>query len=279
MYIKKVIIEKDQKTTESFAFNKRLSVVRGSPELYDVVKLLLGKREEAPTIHSVRFYAEVLLDKKYCIKGEKNKGERLFNVSAFCENTECLDEYFDSLNQNEEMAESLFFSNFKRQNYPHRLVGYMDVFKYYPSGNFNTLTNGFGLTRSFRGFVTQYIKNFKPLRIREDKDIYLKLSGSGRFSAGYLNSEESVCLSETENTLYHYFSFISIADFWDRCENIRNMHSLKKPLIISALLERIDQSVNLDDVLKRTNALNRQTIIFTAKEHVTTKYNIESKSP
>ncbi len=276
MYIKKIVIEKNGKSTEIFKFNKRLSVVRDSVELYDIIKLLLGLREAARSFCDIKFFAEIELDKIYYISGSKNKGEHLFKVSVGCDDTaDCTEEYFETIKQNEEMDSSLFFHKFKRQNFPHRLVRYKDILKYYPNGNFATITNGYGTTRSFRGFMVQYIKHFKPLRLRKDKNLFLKLLSNGEFQVGTLNSDEKFFLSESENTIYHFLSFISIADFWDRAEKIRNMNGVKKPLIVSGFLEHIDSSVDITDILSKTKALARQTILFVSKEMPVVKYNIQ----
>ncbi len=276
MFIKKIVIEKNKKIAESFNFNKNLSVANGSAEVYDIIKLLLGKHEAAKSFCNLRFFAEVWLDKTYYIRGSKNKKELLFNFSVLCEDSEndCAEEYFKTVCQSEEMDSALFFHRFKRQDYPHKLTRYNDVFKYYPNGEFAFLTNGYGLTRSFRGFVADYIKHFKPIKLTARKDLYLKLSAEGEFNVGYLHSDENIILSGGENTLYHFLSFISIADFWDRAEKIRNMNCALKPLIISTFLEQLDESVDLSDVLRKTNSLRRQTILFVLKNHAPTKYDI-----
>ena len=266
--IRKIIIEKNEKITESHLFFEGLSVVKGSAALYDIIRLLLGKKEAAPTFHNVRFFAEVKLQKTYYIRGSKKRNEKNFNVTVFCEESdrECCEDYFKEVQQNEEMESALFFHRFKRQDYPHKLVKYRDLFRYYPNGDFSTLTNGYGTTRSFRGFMTHYINNFEPIKLRHDKELFLKLTPDGEFKVGYLGSEENIYLSETENVLYHFLSFINIADFWDRCERIRNMHSLKKPLVVSMLLEKVDDSVDISEILKKAASLNRQTILFSEKK-------------
>ncbi len=266
LYIKKIIIEKNRKITESLEFNKGLSVVKGSAELYDVIKLLLGKQEAARNFYDVRFLAVVELDKTYYIRGRKDKGNLLFDFSVCLDDKECRDEYFEKVQQSREIDSSLFFHRFKRQDYPHKLFRYKDLLKNYPDGDFSTLTNGYGTTRSFRGFTTDYIKDFKPVRLREDKVFFLKLSDNGEFNVGYLDSNEKIFLSESENILYHYLSFISIADFWSKAEKIRNLNRVVKPLIVSNFLERLDDSINLSEIVRRTNQIDRQIIIFSEEQ-------------
>ena len=125
--------------------------------------------------------------------------------------------------------------------------------KYYPNGDFSALTNGYGTTRSFRGFIIDYIKNFKPVKLREGKELFLKLSSEGEFNVGYLDSNEKVFLSQSETVLYHYLSFINIADFWSGAEKIRNLNRINKPLIVSHFLELLDESIDLSEILFKTN--------------------------
>lgn len=277
LYIKQIMIEKNGKITESLEFNKGLSVVKGSAEIYDIIKLLLGIKEAARSFYNIRFLAVVEYDKTYYIRGSKNKGDLLFDVSIFSDETECTEEYFDTLKDANEINAALFFHRFKRQDFPHKLFRYRDLLKYYPNGDFSAITNGYGTTRSFRGFITDYIKHFKPLNLREEKDLFLKLSNDGEFNVGYLNSDEKVLLSESENVLYHYLSFISIADFWSRAEKIRNLNHVNKPLIVSNFLERLDGSIDLSEIVRRTNKIDRQVIMFSEKPINGTTISYQSK--
>ena len=266
MYIKKITIEKNGKIAENLEFSKGLSVIKGSAETYDIIKLLVGKHEIACSFYDVRFWATVELDKTYYICGNKKKGALLFDVSVCSDDIECAEEYFNTVSESDEIDSALFFHRFKKQDFPHKLFKYRDLLKYYPNGDFSAITNGYGTTRSFRGFITDYIKHFKPIKLREDKDLFLKLSNDGEFNVGLINSNEKVFLSESENVLYHYLSFISIADFWSRAEKIRNLNHVNKPLIVSNFLELLDESINLSEIVRRTNKIDRQVIIFSERK-------------
>ena len=262
LYVKQIVIEKNGKITESLKFDKGLSVIKGSAETYDIIKLLLGIKEAARSFHNIRFLSVVELDKTYYIRGNKNKGDLLFSVSVFSDETVCTEEYFEMVNDATEIDSALFFHRFKRQDFPHKLFKYRDLLKYYPNGDFSSLTNGYGTTRSFRGFITDYIKHFKPIRLRTDKDLFLKLSTDGEFNVGFINSNDKVFLSESESVLYHYLSFISIADFRSIAEKIRNLNRVNKPLIVSRFLELLDDSIDLSEVVTKTRKIDRQVIIF-----------------
>ena len=265
IYVKQIVIEKNGKIAESLEFNKGLSVVKGSAEIYDIIKLLLGIKEAARSFYNIRFLAVVEHDKTYYIRGSKNKGDLLFDVSIFSDETECTEEYFEMVKESVEIDSALFFHRFKRQDFPHKLFRYRDLLKYYPNGDFSAITNGYGTTRSFRGFITDYIKHFKPIKLREDKALFLKLSNDGEFNVGFINNNDKVFLSESETVLYHYLSFISIADFWSRAEKIRNMNRVNKPLIASNFLERLDCSIDLSEIVCLTNKIDRQVIMFSEK--------------
>ena len=277
LYVKQIVIEKNGKITESLKFDKGLSVIKGSAETYDIIKLLLGIKEAARSFHNIRFLSVVELDKTYYIRGNKNKGDLLFSVSVFSDETECTEEYFEMVKDATEIDSALFFHRFKRQDFPHKLFKYRDLLKYYPNGDFSSLTNGYGTTRSFRGFITDYIKHFKPIRLRTDKDLFLKLSTDGEFNVGFINSNDKVFLSESESVLYHYLSFISIADFWSRAEKIRNLNRVNKPLIVSRFLELLDDSIDLSEVVTKTRKIDRQVIIFSEKHVNSTTISYQTK--
>ena len=275
MFIKEIVIEKDNKIIESLTFRQGLSVIEENDELYEIIKLILGGNERTVAVCNISFRAEVLLDKIYYFYGHKIKGEDTFDFIVLSDNKkDCAKEYFYTIKQNQELDSSLFFDEFKKQNYPNRLLHYNDLFKYYPNGDFATLTNGYGKTRSFKGFMTQYIKYFKPVKLRDDKELYLKLLPSGKFQVESVNTGVRVNLSEVENLLYHYYSFINVADFWDRADRIRNMFAVKKPLIVSSFLERMDESINISEILKKTNSIDRQIIMFVPKMAHTIEYNV-----
>ena len=277
LYVKQIVIEKNGKITESLKFDKGLSVIKGSAETYDIIKLLLGIKEAARSFHNIRFLSVVELDKTYYIRGNKNKGDLLFSVSVFSDEIECTEEYFEMVKESVEIDSALFFHRFKKQDFPHKLFKYRDLLKYYPNGDFSSLTNGYGTTRSFRGFITDYIKHFKPIRLRTDKDLFLKLSTDGEFNVGFINSNDKVFLSESESVLYHYLSFISIADFWSRAEKIRNLNRVNKPLIVSRFLELLDDSIDLSEVVTKTRKIDRQVIIFSEKHVNSTTISYQTK--
>lgn len=264
MCIKEIVIEKKGGLTKIYRFNDTVTAIPYDLEVYNIIKLVLGiyctsvwKDED------INFLVIVEIDGVYKFYGMKKIGEPLCTtVRKENERFGFIEEYNDLVKQNPESDSIVLFDSFKRQDYPHKLFKYKDLLKYYPNGDFAKLTNGYGTTRSFRGFVTDYIKNFKPIRLRENKDLYLKLSKDGEFKVGYLDSEEDIILSESENMLYHYLSFISIADFWERAERVRNLNFVIKPLLVLNFSKFLDESIVIDDIIRISHKLERQVILF-----------------
>ena len=77
------------------------------------------------------------------------------------------------------------------------------------------------------------------------------------------DSEHS--LSQSEQIMFRYLCFLRTAEFWCGFEELRNLHSVKKPLIIKDLFERLDESVNTEELMQRTEKLQRQVIILNCR--------------
>lgn len=267
LYIKNIIIEKNGRITQRYNFSDNLNIIPNNAVVYNIIEALLGIQRLKTYSYDIRFFAKVELDSIYFIRGRKDKEKSMFTISVCKENeeTDFFEEYYNLIFLNSEIDGAIFFHRFKKQDFPHKLFKYRDLLKYYPNGDFSVLTNGYGTTRSFRAFMTDYIKHFKPIRLMVNKDLFLKLSNDGEFNAGFINSNDKFFLSESENVLYHYLSFISIADFWSRAEKIRNLNHVNKPLIVSNFLELLDESINLSEIVRHTNKTDRQVIMFSEK--------------
>ena len=267
-YIKELIINENGKTTASLTFSEGLTVVENRTVIKDAIHSILGKGAEERYDRDYTFFAEVYIDETYFLRGIKPKGEPkwAFLVQREGDGKEYTSEYFDLLKSNAEMDDLTFFHRSRSQNYPDRLMRYNDILTHYPEGDFARITNGYGKTRSFRGFVADYIKHFKPICLNENKNLHLNMLPSGRFVITDSQKREVTALSESEKQLYHYHSFLSLADFWSRAEKIRNLNRVNKPLMIEGLVERLDESADLSEVLHRTDRLDRQTILFVPRE-------------
>jgi hypothetical protein len=86
----------------------------------------------------------------------------------------------------------------------------------------------------------------------------------GRYAVRYKGENDMpVFLSDSEQTLFRYLCFLRTAEFWQGFEELRNLHGVKKPMLIGNFLERLDESMDTQDVLERTKQRNRQMIMLT----------------
>lgn len=265
MYITKLHIEGfGNITSETFSLNEQPSIIKSDfcDEIVAALKLILCYSNKVyylkkSSIINAQFNGESNITVAY--SGSKLK--------AYNEQGEDITEdYLNIMSHNSEEDSLNVFQHFKKQKYPHRLLKYKDMDRYYGEHDFRNITDGYGVTRSFRAFLNEYIKTFTPIKINQDKEYFVHLLPSGEFVVKYKDEPITPYLSESESVLYHYICFLCLADFWSRAESIRNINRINKPIIISDFLERIDSSINLSDIMKRTLNLERQTIIIVPKK-------------
>lgn len=262
MYIAKLSIKNYGNIAfETILFEEQTTIVTADfcDEIVSALKMILGYNSKSPYLRKTSsIKAECVADS--LIRVEYSGG----TLKALNENNEAITEYYLNLISHNTEEDSLnVFNHFKKQKYPHRLLKYKDVDKYYGMHDFGNITHGYGTTRSFRAFLNDYIKNFEPIRINKDKEYFIQLLPSGEFIVKYGYVSITPHLSESELVLYHYICFLCLADFWSHAESIRNINRIDKPIIVSDFLERIDDSINLSDIMERTLQLERQVIIIT----------------
>jgi hypothetical protein len=144
-----------------------------------------------------------------------------------------------------------------------KLLQYLDEDRYYSSQELSKRTDWLSETKAFRSYLKSFIKNFKPELIREGKRYELCLDTKGKYVVRYKDDNDMpVFLSESEQTLFRYLCFLKTAEFWHGFEELRNLHAIKKPLLVKDFLSRLDESINIDNLLRRTAELERQVIIL-----------------
>ena len=143
-------------------------------------------------------------------------------------------------------------------------IQYLDEDRYYFPGDLSKRTDRLSETKAFRFYLKTFIKDFKSETIRDGKRYELYLKKDGRYSVRYKDDNDMpVFLSESEHTLFRYLCFLRTAEFWQGFEELRNLHGVKKPIVIENFLERLDESIDIQDILERTKRLNRQIIMLT----------------
>lgn len=256
-------------------FHSDLIVISGrnSEIIASAVKLLTGGRLSKQEnflfcSDTVRLSAEVELDREEIyyieIKDSAQTGLPVFRALKPDAHEDHTEEYFMRVRQSGEEEISNIFSDFKNRRYPHKIKCYMDTEKYYPNGNFGDITDGIGTTKTFRSYLKNYIRTYKPQCLRKGKEYLLILDNNGEFRVTHpkLPVDTVPNLSESENILYHYLCFLNLSEFWYGIEQIKDIHYVPRPLIISAFVERIDSSIDITDFIVRTRKLGRQTFLM-----------------
>ena len=70
-------------------------------------------------------------------------------------------------------------------------------------------------------------------------------------------------MGQINEKLFLYICFLNIAEFWSDIESIRNINYVKNPLVIKNLIECLDESAEIENLIKRTLMLKRQMIFVT----------------
>ena len=125
-------------------------------------------------------------------------------------------------------------------------------------------TDGLSRAKTFRAYLRLFIKGLGPETIREGKRYELWLQKDGRYAVRYRDEwDQPILLNESEQVLFRYLCFLRTAEFWQGFEELRNLHSVRKPLLIEDLTEKLDETVDIRDVLDRARRLHRQVILLT----------------
>ena len=144
-----------------------------------------------------------------------------------------------------------------------RLIEYLYEDQYFDFRELSGRTDRMSEIKAFRAYLRRFLKEFTPETIREGKRYELCLAEDGKYVVRYKDDHDMpALLSESEQMLFRYLCFLRTAEFWQGFEELRNLNGIKKPLIIEGFLERLDESIDVGELLKRTLQLQRQTIIL-----------------
>ena len=218
-------------------------------ELLYAIRLIFNHKTTPPPSFSVgvdtRIEAEVLLEEKeYRVIASLDHEERLKLSCLDASGTDVTSEYlYLTCHTTEHDISDIFYG--EDRLFP-RLI------------KDKSLSN----IKAFRRYLRDFLYNFEPELLRRGKDYEIFLKKNGRYAVRH-RSDGSVtnALSESERVLFRYLCFLRTAEFWAGFEALRNMHGIKKPLLISGFLERLDESIDVSELLFRTEKLQRQTIV------------------
>lgn len=253
-----------------YDFENDLNVVRSryTDELSGAIQFVLNHRAFSLPKHWVRRSTKI--ESLVCILGTEYQ---LISEPNLKQNELCLRAY--DVDGHEKTREYLYLTShcaeqdlcdvFDKdvQKMFFKPIQYLDEDRYYSSGDLSKCTDRLSETKAFRSYLKAFIKDFKSEIIRDGKRYELYLKKDGKYAVRYKGDNDiPVFLSESEQTLFRYLCFLRTAEFWQGFEELRNLHALKKPLLVKDFLSRLDESINIENLLKRTTELERQVIIL-----------------
>ena len=241
-------------------------------ELSFAFRLISGHKIPPPPNISVgvdtRIEARALLcGKEYKVVASLDKQEQNFKLSCFdSSGADVTSEYlYLTKHSYEQDFADVFTGDEDEASY--RFLRYVNEDLYYSKGELSKITGGLSDIKAFRRYLHDFLDNFEPELLRDGKGYEIFLSESGRYAVRYKDSGSITnMLSASEKMLFKYLCFLRTAEFWHGFEEIRNLHCIVKPLIISGFLEKLDESIDVSELLHRTEKLKRQTILITNKD-------------
>ena len=257
--------------TFQYAFENGLNIVKNryTEEISGAIQFVLNHRAFSLPKLWVRRSTQIealvcILKKEYLLLATQNQKQndlclRAYDVDGHEKTREYL--YVTSHCAEQDLCE-VFDKNTSKMFF--KPIQYLDEDRYYSPSDLSKRTDRLSETNAFRSYLKTFIKDFKSETIRDGKRYELYLKKDGRYAVRYTGENDMpVFLSESEQTLFRYLCFFRTAEFWQGFEELRNLHCVKKPIIIADFLERLDESIDMQDVLERTKRLNRQIIILT----------------
>ena len=243
-------------------------------ELSFAFKFISGHKIPPPPNISVgvdtRIEARVLLcEKEYRVVAVLDKREERFEFSCFdSSGADVTSEYLYLTRHSYEQDLADVFSG-DEDEASYRFLRYANEDLYYSKGELSRATDGFSDIKAFRKYLRDFLNNFEPELLREGREYEIFLSDSGQYVVrSKLDGSTTTMLSAAEKMLFKYLCFLRTAEFWHGFEEIRNLHGIKKPLIISGFLEKLDESIDVRELLNRAKKLKRQIILITYRNYV-----------
>ncbi len=117
-------------------------------------------------------------------------------------------------------------------------------------------------TKTFRTLAARHVKSFIPEPINNRAGYGLRPTPEGRFILCGRQGREVSAMSETERKLFLYACFLNAVSFWEHVQELHDLHHERKPLLVTRFLEFLDPTADIGGLIKRTQQLDRQIIIF-----------------
>lgn len=250
-------------------FEDSLNIVKSryTDELAQVIRLVLGHKGSSLPEYRARRNARIeawvrVEGKEYRVMIKKGNNHPCLH--AYDENGNDLSKEYLYVTSHcaEQDLSDVFYGHDDKTLF--RLLQYLDEDRYFGPRELSGRTDKLSEIKAFRSYLKAFIKDFRPELIHKEKRYELYLGSSGKYGVRYVDDNGCpVFLSESEETLFRYLCFLKTAEFWHGFEQLRNLHGIKKPLIVEGFLERLDESIDVGDLLQKTLRLKRQLILLT----------------
>ena len=255
----------------SFVFADGLNLLHThhADKITQAIRILLNHKDITPFPQDAvradtRIEAKVFIEKKqYKLIAAPDAAGKCFSLRAYNEQGEdATSEYLYLTDHCTEQDRADAFEG-TDQDMPLRFLQYANEELYFARNELSKRTGDLSNLKAFRAYLRYFIAHFQPEPIRDGKYYEIVMKNDGRYDVRHKHYEVSpVCLSESEQILFHYLCFLRTAEFWQGFEELRNLHALKKPLLVKDFLSRLDESINIENLLQRTTELERQVIIL-----------------
>lgn len=255
----------------SYNFEEGLNVLgtRYTDDLALALRVVLNHKEIMPLPRNTvragsRIAATIFIEKKqYKMIALPDTVRKCFLLKAYNEQGEDVTNEYRYLTDHcaEQDRADVFEGTDK--DMPLRFLQYANEDIFFARNELSRLTGDLSNLKAFRAYLRYLIAHFQPELIRDGKQYKIVLQNNGLYDVRHKSDRGMpVYLSESEQILFRYLCFLRTAEFWRGFEEIRNIHGVKKPLIIKDFMERLDESIDTSDIIGRTVALGRQVVVL-----------------
>lgn len=255
MTIKKLYIVKDDNVIVSRRLEERLNIIETPhPQVVDdVLRNLLGlptcPRTETGEWQAMAFvddgdwYSVHMCQAEWYARVGLEVHMEVFSEDGF----DCSADFLRGTREGSGEDGDVCFEEFSKRRYPHRLDEW----------------NGDARSKSYR---REFIRSFKPVRLREDKPYCFSLTDDGSFVVTQEGTGEEINLSETDALLYHLRCMMVCVEFLSGLRTAQGVETTEKPLVINGVLERLDDALDLQPFFDIMESCNRQTLLIVRKK-------------
>lgn len=118
-------------------------------------------------------------------------------------------------------------------------------------------------TKTFRGYLHRFIRNFQPEPLLSGRDLWLHLEKNGRFSLRLgKNGEEITDFSESDFYIFQYLCFLQVRRFWDAVRKCCCFPAATPPALIRDFSSFVENDGDYVALLELTLECASQVIVL-----------------